>query len=281
MKYIDILSCNSNLGSCCNDGIIVNIIDVVRKIFFLFQIIVPIILLITLSYQLIKLIINPDEKNGMRKFFNRFKAAIIIFFIPMFINIVMNLLPDNESFNLSACWKEAQYLNEIQQSQTTKYIDKYDGKRTLIIKKEETKNNSGTITPGNGSATGQSIVNYAASFVGQRYVYGGSWNGEVPYSGTDCSGFVQGVYKHFGIRLSRTTSSMWAARSTYTLVSPNDIRAGDLIMYSGHVGILTGNGNELIHAANSRRGVVRDRNYKTAGGSSNTIYGIMRINGVN
>ena len=281
MKYIQILSCNSDLGSCCNDGIIVNIIDIVRKIFFLFQIIVPIILLITLSYQLIKLVINPDEKNGMRKFFNRFKAAIIIFFIPMFINIVMNLLPDNESFNLSACWKEAQYLNELQQSQTTKYIDKYDGKRTLIIKEEETKNNSGTITPGKGSATGQSIVNYASSFVGQRYVYGGGWNGEVPYTGTDCSGFVQGVYKHFGINLSRTTSSMWAAKSTYTLVSPNDIRAGDIIMYSGHVGILTGNGNELIHAANSRRGVVRDSNYKTAGGSSNTIYGIMRINGVN
>ena len=109
-------------------------------------------------------------------------------------------------------------------------------------------------------------------------MYGGQWNGELPYTPTDCSGFVQGVFRHFGINLNRTTSTQWAAKSTYKLVSPTDIRAGDLIMYDGHVGILTGIGTEVIHAKGSKWGVVIDKDYRTC--SSKAILGIMRINGV-
>ena len=38
-------------------------------------------------------------------------------------------------------------------------------------------------------------------------------NGELPYTPTDCSGFVQGVFAHFGISLPRTTSTQWAAKT--------------------------------------------------------------------
>ena len=130
-----------------------------------------------------------------------------------------------------------------------------------------------------GSATGQAIVQYAKSFVGQQYVWGGTWNGEVPYTGTDCSGFVQGVYRHFGISLARTTSEQWADTSKYNVVSSNDIRAGDLVMYDGHVGILTGNGTEIVHAKGAKWGVVLESDYR--GCSSHAIRGIMRIKGVN
>ena len=115
--------------------------------------------------------------------------------------------------------------------------------------------------------------------IGQKYVYGGSWNGELPYTPTDCSGFVQGVFRHFGISLKRTTSTQWADKSKFTLVSSSDIRAGDLVMYDGHVGILTGNGAELIHAKGSKWGVVKDKDYRKC--SSHAILGIMRIKGVN
>ena len=51
-------------------------------------------------------------------------------------------------------------------------------------------------------------------------------------------------------------------------------------MYNKHVGILTGNGEEVIHASNSRpypRGGVKvSPSYKYR-----AILGIMRINGVN
>ena len=133
-------------------------------------------------------------------------------------------------------------------------------------------------TNGQGSAKGKAIVAYAKQFVGKQYVWGGSWNGELPYTGTDCSGFVQGVFRHNGINLSRTTYTQWADKGTYTLVH-GEIKAGDLVMYDGHVAILTGNGNEIVHAKGSKWGIVVDSDYKSS--SSHAILGIMRINGVN
>ena len=47
--------------------------------------------------------------------------------------------------------------------------------------------------------TGETIVNYAAQFLGTPYVYGGS-----SPSGFDCSGFVQSVFKKFGIKTAET-----------------------------------------------------------------------------
>ena len=47
-------------------------------------------------------------------------------------------------------------------------------------------------------------------------------------------------------------------------------------MYNGHVAILTGNGNEIVHAKSTRDGVTLDSNYRRSSG--NSIKGIMRIN---
>ena len=46
---------------------------------------------------------------------------------------------------------------------------------------------------------GNDIINYAKSFLGVPYAFGGTFP-----SCFDCSGFVQYVYKHFGINISRT-----------------------------------------------------------------------------
>ena len=118
------------------------------------------------------------------------------------------------------------------------------------------------------------------SLVGKSYSFGGYWNGELPYTPTDCSGFVQGVFKHSGIKLTRSTYTQWADKSSYTLVKNGDeIRAGDLVMYNGHVAILTGNGREIVHAKGRKWGIVVDSDYRSS--SSKSILGIMRIKGVN
>ena len=54
-----------------------------------------------------------------------------------------------------------------------------------------------------GSATGANIASYACQFVGNPYVPGGTSLTD----GADCSGFVQSVYKAFGIKVPRTS---WA-----------------------------------------------------------------------
>ena len=211
MKYVQILSgCNSDIGSCCSDATLVSLIDIVRKIMEIFQVIVPIVLLVMLMVQLSKLVMNPDEKGGLRKITNRIIAAMIIFLLPVFVNVVMSWLPETENFQVAACWKTARDINEYQQTASRQYNSKYDGKRVQLITQEKSSGSSSS-KAGNGSATGQAIVNYALQFEGSEYVYAGSWDGEVPYNPTDCSGFVQGVFRHFGISLPRTTSSQLVA----------------------------------------------------------------------
>ena len=87
---------------------------------------------------------------------------------------------------------------------------------------------------------GNDIVNYAKSFLGVPYVFGG----QSP-SGFDCSGLVQYVYKHFGINISRTTKTQI---NDGVEVAKNELQAGDLVFPSNsHVTLYIGN-NKVIHA---------------------------------
>ena len=97
------------------------------------------------------------------------------------------------------------------------------------------------------SATGQAILAYAQQFLGNRYVYGGNSLTD----GVDCSGFVQQVYRNFGINTSRTS---WAIENDGQEVSFNDIQIGDVLCYSGHVGIYAGDG-QIINAIDEDHGI--------------------------
>ncbi len=105
-----------------------------------------------------------------------------------------------------------------------------------------------TIT-GDGSM-GVSVAQYACQFVGNPYVYGGS----SLTNGTDCSGFVMSVYAAFGVSLPHSST---ADRSRGYAVEGGVANAqpGDIICYSGHVGIYIGNG-QIVHASNSRTGII-------------------------
>lgn len=94
------------------------------------------------------------------------------------------------------------------------------------------------------TTTGQQVANYAKQFVGNPYRYGGT----SLTNGADCSGFTQSVYKHFGYKLPRTSSEQ---RKSGKSVSFSNRKVGDLICYSGHVGIYIGN-NKIVHASNSK-----------------------------
>lgn len=95
--------------------------------------------------------------------------------------------------------------------------------------------------------TGQAIVDFACQFIGNPYV----WGGTSLTNGADCSGFVQSVFAHFGISLPRTTRDLV---SVGTPVSYEEAIPGDIILYSGHVGIYMGNG-QIVNAINSAQGI--------------------------
>ena len=96
---------------------------------------------------------------------------------------------------------------------------------------------------GGSSATGDAVVAYASQFIGNPYVYGGN----SLTNGIDCSGFTQQVFAHFGYSISRTSDSQAGDGRG---ISSSQSRAGDIIVYSGHVAILTGDGG-IVHASNS------------------------------
>lgn len=100
------------------------------------------------------------------------------------------------------------------------------------------------------------IVEYALQFVGNKYINGGS----SLTKGTDCSGFTCYIYRDFGYSISRTPSGQYtsAGRS----IEAEEIQPGDIICYSSnggksctHVALYIGEG-QIVHAANSRKGVI-------------------------
>lgn len=103
-----------------------------------------------------------------------------------------------------------------------------------------------TYNPPSGGS-GQAVADFASQFAGNPYVYGGS----SLTNGADCSGFVMAVYAEFGVSLPHSSSGL---RSVGYEVSASDMQAGDIVCYSGHVGICVGGGT-IIHASTPSTGI--------------------------
>ena len=136
----------------------------------------------------------------------------------------------------------------------------YVSKKLVSNKKQEATTSRGDLedrstanTVSDNSKSANAVVSYAKSFLGSRYVSGGT-----SPSGFDCSGFTYYVYKNFGVSLNRASSGQ---ASNGKEIDKSNLVAGDLVLFSqgskkiGHVGIYIGN-NQFIHAANARKGVI-------------------------
>lgn len=104
----------------------------------------------------------------------------------------------------------------------------------------------------NTAGKGQEIADFALQFVGNPYV----WGGTSLTSGADCSGFVQSVYRNFGISLPRVAADQAQAG---TRVSLEQLQTGDLIFYADggaiyHVVLYLGNG-QVVHASSAATGI--------------------------
>ena len=107
-------------------------------------------------------------------------------------------------------------------------------------------------------SNGQAVVNYAAQFVGNPYVYGGS----SLTNGADCSGFTMRIFEHFGVSTGRTSRDQ---ASNGKQISLSEIQPGDLLFYASgktinHVALYIGNG-KIIHASTSKTGIIISNAY--------------------
>ena len=114
--------------SSCNDPGLLSVLSIVRRILSLIQIIGPILALVSLSIHLIRLVKNPEDKNGMKRVHNSVLALMLLFFIPMMVNVVFGWL--DTSTTLSSCWNSADYK---QQKETTYVPVEGDKKKTTVI----------------------------------------------------------------------------------------------------------------------------------------------------
>lgn len=134
---------------------------------------------------------------------------------------------------------------------------------------QNSNNGGGSTATVVGSGTGADIAEYALQFVGNPYVWGGS----SLTNGADCSGFIMAVYANYGYSLPHSSYSM---RSIGTGVDLANAQAGDIICYSGHVALYIGDG-KIVHAKNSKYGIVTDPVYYGWGGTGPAVLAVRRI----
>jgi len=132
-------------------------------------------------------------------------------------------------------------------------------------------------------ASAAKIINYAARFLGTRYVLGA-----MGPSAFDCSGFVGYVFRNFGITLNRTSRQQYLQGDK---VSLGNLRPGDLLFFSsrssgrgnvGHVAMVTevnpDGSCKFIHAS-SGKGHVTYQNFPDNGYYERHFIGARRILG--
>jgi cell wall-associated NlpC family hydrolase len=91
------------------------------------------------------------------------------------------------------------------------------------------------------SVSAEQVLKVASQYVGTPYIFGGS-----NPRGFDCSGYVMFVFAQFGVELRH---SVTAQARVGIIVSPEDARPGDVVIFNDHShnGIYAGNG-QFYHA---------------------------------
>ena len=92
------------------------------------------------------------------------------------------------------------------------------------------------------------VVQFAWARVGRPYCWGGTGP-----SCFDCSGLVQQAWRSVGVRVPRTSDDIARELPSVPL---DQVRAGDILWWPGHVGIYAGSG-WVVDALDHRHGVVR------------------------
>lgn len=251
--------CSSEFGNCCSEPVLVTFFTVANNLLKLIQIIVPILLLCMVTYQLVRMMQNPDMKNGIKSVTNKFLAAAIVFFVPMLVDVVLNMV-DNSS--IGQCWQSAKNSG-LGKTGTYISIDKDKDRKSFFtnseyyeagVKKISSDDYESGADLGSANAVGvgaQRMINVALGELG-NHEGDKSHHKYEAFTGMDdsqpwCAAFVtwvagaagylqEGMFPRYvgcttGLRLfkTKTNAEVHYANTGYTP------RAGDIIFFSWKV----------------------------------------------
>jgi hypothetical protein len=134
----------------CSDPGLGFILQILKRFFTIIEVVAPIVLLVSLAVLFTKMVTDPENKKLKKNVQNAVFATVIIFLIPVLLNLTMTIL--GNSYTMSECWNNA-YVS----SSKSKYIAK--------SVKEDRKPTSVYVDP--KSYHGEAPINRSGTFNGQ------------------------------------------------------------------------------------------------------------------
>ena len=128
---------------------------IIKKLFTAVCLIVPLILIFTMSMDVYKLISNPDDKKKVFPVIKkRLIAAFIILFIPTILRVTMKAMKNYNDF--STCWNnaESEKIEAIKEQEKREANSKNNNNTTNNLNQNETQNGhwGGTTVDENGGS---------------------------------------------------------------------------------------------------------------------------------
>lgn len=283
----------------CGDYALAASLNLVHAVINLMQLLVPILLVASLIIVLIRIVVSPDDKKSNKRLLNVLLASLLCFLIPTILSIVLSFLPDDfAGLDIGACWRNAYNADYgdpndddkrvigLAMSRLTidltslKNATPPAGSGSPLAKCGETNLAGVQVQCINGSGKNIDVANFALSFEGYPYVWGGkgqdltraNYNAiKANYPNAyyndarmeqyldkgmlawDCSGFVHYVYAHFGYQIGWSTGDQ--INDGTRVASLSEAKPGDLLVNSHHVAMYVGN-NKIVHAKGTDYGTV-------------------------
>lgn len=89
------------------------VMNLIKILLNIIRFVIPIIIIVLLIKDLVRNIIDPNNKDGIKTIINRITAAIIVFLVPTLIDLLINFInvaTDNEydtNYKVSSCYTNA------------------------------------------------------------------------------------------------------------------------------------------------------------------------------
>lgn len=98
-------------GWCAPGSGLISVIKIIKTVLNVIRFAVPIGLIVMTIIDVSKNVINPDDKDSLKKIGTRAIAAVVVFLIPTIVNLVMNIIDigfsNSQGYNVSDCWRNA------------------------------------------------------------------------------------------------------------------------------------------------------------------------------